>query len=132
METTRTGGCRCGDIRLTTSGEPVGTFKCYCTDCLKLGGGNPTIAAIYPADAVKVSTGEPQGHAVPADSGASVTRYFCPGCGTPLHAASSGHPDVVFVKFGVFDEPPAFEVTREIWTDSAPPWHHLAPASDAE
>ena len=32
------GGCLCGAVRYSVSGEPVVQLYCYCTDCRKVSG----------------------------------------------------------------------------------------------
>ena len=49
-------------------------------------------------------TGTAKSFARPANSGATLTRSFCPECGTPLVARSSRAPDLLILPVGLFGE----------------------------
>jgi hypothetical protein len=76
-------------------------FMCSCEDCQRsTGAGHAAIVLARPAD-VAVA-GQAQSFARPANSGAVLTRSFCPHCGTPLFAVSSRAPDVLMLPVGLF------------------------------
>jgi hypothetical protein len=47
--TQHTGGCLCGAIRITATGQPNRTGLCHCLDCRKHHGALFFAAAIFPA-----------------------------------------------------------------------------------
>jgi hypothetical protein len=49
-----TGGCLCGDVRITASGEPYRVGICHCLDCRKHHGALFDASAIFPDEAVTV------------------------------------------------------------------------------
>lgn len=109
-----TGGCLCGDVRVTASGPPRRVGICHCLDCRKHHGALFYAAAIFPADAVTV-TGETRDYA---------GRHFCMRCGSSVFACSA---DEVELYLGSLDAPgelvPSYEswvIRREHWLPAFP------------
>lgn len=76
-------------------------FLCACEDCQRAtGAGHSAIFLVRPSD-VTIG-GEVRRHVRPANSGATMTRSFCPNCGTPVCGKSSRAPDVVMLPVGLF------------------------------
>jgi hypothetical protein len=71
--------CRCGEVGLRITGEPVAQVYCHCSDCQLAHGAAYAPNAIYPAAAVEVVRGEPAAAKV-----RTTPRLRCPSCGTPL------------------------------------------------
>lgn len=71
--------CRCGTIELRISGEPIAQCYCHCDDCQSAHGAAYVPAALYPAQAVEVTRGEPIPMVVKATQ-----RMRCATCGTYL------------------------------------------------
>ena len=57
-----------------------------------------------------------------ADSGNSITRVFCPECGTPVWWTGEGFRGVYVLTLSSLDEPNSIFPERELWTDSAVAW----------
>lgn len=125
--TVREGGCLCGAIRYKVEGEPLMSGACYCRDCQYVAGGAEAVGAGYPAEALTVTKGETRQFVIKSDSGADVTRHFCPTCGVHLFAHNSTHPQFLSIKIGTLDDPSGFKSQGNIWTSSAQPWHHIDP-----
>ena len=85
-----TGGCLCGAICYTATGEPKGKIACHCSDCQKQNGTAFSITAVYPDDAVSF-TGELTTYVGKGSSGGEVLRKFCGKCGSPVFS----HPSVL-------------------------------------
>ena len=124
--TERTGHCLCGAVSFTLTTDPLATRVCWCRDCQHLAA-NGTVNLLVPAEALSVS-GELSEYTKTADSGNSITRQFCPQCGTQLFAKSSGRPQFRVVRAGNLDEPSSIQPDMNIWTASAPAWACLDPA----
>lgn len=103
------GGCLCGDVRLSARGRPYRVGLCHCLDCRKHHGALFYAAAIFPQDAVRISgaTGDYQG------------RHFCPRCGSSVFGRSG---DEVEVHLGTLDAPDQFMPTYENWTVRRESW----------
>lgn len=123
------GGCLCGQIRFRIAAEPAAARVCWCRDCQRLAA-NGTANALFTTDAIEIH-GEPARFDKPADSGNTVTRRFCPRCGTQLFADSTGRPGFTVVRIGTLDEPSRVRPGANIWTASAPAWACLDGALDS-
>lgn len=79
--------CRCGEIGLKITGEPVVQLYCHCDDCRAAHGAAYVAASTYPAKMVEVVRGEPTPIVVKATQ-----RMRCTSCGTHLFSeiASAG------------------------------------------
>ena len=74
------GGCFCGAVRYTVSGDIFNSTLCHCTDCRRISGA-PALAWFSARRAdFRFTKGEPQRFA----SSEHVLRGFCPQCGTTL------------------------------------------------
>ncbi len=71
--------CRCGAIGIEISAAPVAQFYCHCDDCQAAHGGAYAPEFVYPADAVRITRGEPMIWKLKRSP-----RYSCRECGTRL------------------------------------------------
>lgn len=118
--TIRSGHCLCGQVHFHISAEPVIARLCWCRDCQRIAA-NGTANAIFPTDSIDI-TGTTAEFSMVADSGNTITRRFCPTCGSQLFADSTGRPGMTVVRLGVLDEPSSVTPTANIWVSSAPAW----------
>ena len=92
------GRCHCGYVRFEAEADPETTTICNCTDCQTMSGAPlRAIVATRPGTFVLLS-GKPTEYRKTADSGNVRLQTFCPHCGTPIYATSTG------------DEPKAYNV----------------------
>lgn len=75
------GGCACGAIRYDSSVDPQFSFHCQCRQCQCASGTERASLFTVPADALTVK-GELKFHDQKADSGNTISRGFCPACGS--------------------------------------------------
>lgn len=122
-----TGGCLCKAVRYSVSSAPVGARQCWCRDCQYFAAGSSTVNVIFAATDVTL-TGEVKTFVSKADSGNTMTRGFCPTCGTSVTSASSARPDLLILRAGTLDHTAVAMPSMNIWTSSAPHWAHLDPA----
>lgn len=124
------GGCLCGAVRYEVDGEPMMTGHCHCLDCQKASGAGHATHALFPEAAVKVSgrLSEYSGH---ADSGALVTRSFCPTCGSWLFARSSNMPGSMTICVGTMDEPDGVPMQMRVYDKRRRAWDTVDPALPA-
>jgi len=104
-----TGGCLCGDIRITATGRPYRVGLCHCLDCRKHHGAVFHASAIFPEQAVHIE-GEARAYG---------GRHFCPRCGSSVFAKSG---DEIEVYLGALDKPDQFRPTYELWTVRRESW----------
>ena len=124
MPTKFTGGCLCGRVRYECSADPFFMGNCHCRDCQKATAGayEPDIG--LPAAALKV-TGAVKYYDKKADSGNTLSRGFCPECGSSLLEKTSAMPDLEMITAGSLDDPSLYKPTLDIFTSSAQPWDHM-------
>jgi hypothetical protein len=123
----RKGGCLCGDIRFEISADPLFGGFCQCRDCQRQTGTGHAGAMGFPQNAVMIA-GTPTYYVSKAGSGATVSRGFCPRCGSRLVFTSSGLPGVVLVSPGIFDDPSTFKPEVVVFASRGQAWDHLDPA----
>ncbi|SRR6266404_6950712 len=108
------GGCLCGDVRYSASGEPVVTSIGHCRDCQKRTGsafqGSPFR---YRAGFNFTNTG---------DSGRKLDRKFCPRCGSAVCVEAEGFPGMALIIGGTLDDASGLKPTMALFCDSAQPW----------
>lgn len=104
-----TGGCLCGAVRLSASGQPDRVGLCHCLDCRKHHGALFYAAAIFCEDAVAI-TGETRAYK---------GRHFCPVCGSSVFARTGAE---VEVPLGSLDEPNQLVPSYESWTIRREGW----------
>ena len=124
--TSRTGGCRCGEIRYTVTAAALFHIACHCRDCQYMAGGSPNLTMVFPAGALEVTAGEPRVFRASEASGGS---YFCGTCGVSVFSRPDKNRHMVAVKVGSLDDASDFKVQADMWMASAPPWHR--PHEDA-
>ena len=128
MKNPFSGGCACGAIRYACSRAPLAMLNCHCKDCQRSSGAPFASGVVVQAADLQV-TGTPRTHPVVGGSGRSVTRTFCPECGTPLFTRSEANPELVSIRFPTLDDPSGFQPMLDIWTSSAQPWVCFSPAT---
>lgn len=126
MSNQHTGGCQCGAISYTVSGDPMWVGHCQCTNCQKFSGAGHATNMVIAKEALNV-TGEPKTYTYDADSGNHMTRYFCPTCASPIYGASSGSDAIVVVRVGTLDDSSTIQPQAVIYTDSACSWDIVDP-----
>jgi hypothetical protein len=104
-----TGGCLCGDVRITATGAPYRVGLCHCLDCRKHHGALFFAAAIFPQDAVTIE-GETRDYR---------GRHFCPRCGSSVFARFA---DEIEVHLGALDAPDQFMPSYENWVIRREAW----------
>ena len=116
-----TGGCACGAVRYECSADPIFAANCYCSDCRHSTGTAMASVMLVPKAALKI-TGTLKQFAVKGDSGAEVSRGFCPNCGSPILSVIGAMPDFVALKAGSLDDQSVFKPMVQVYMKSAPPW----------
>lgn len=97
----RIASCRCGQLRITCTGEPVRVSVCHCHDCQKRSGSAFAIQARFKPEDVEISGEERIWEAV-ADSGNVMEFHFCPMCGVTAYYQGRPHSDLIAVPVGTF------------------------------
>jgi hypothetical protein len=116
------GGCLCGNFHYSFPREAViSTFHCHCNDCQKSTGSGKATLLLVPK-AVLSSKGELKTFTVKGTEGSSVSRGFCPDCGSPLLSHVEEMPDLFMVKAGSLEDSSWVSADLSCWGSSAQPW----------
>jgi len=103
--TTRKASCRCGQLRVTVTGDPVRVSVCHCLNCKKRSGSAFAAQARWPGDQVQIE-GESKTFVKAGDSGNPATFHFCPDCGSDVYYLIDGKFDgLIAIPLGTFDDP---------------------------
>jgi hypothetical protein len=121
----RTGGCQCGKIQLTVTGEPMVTVNCHCLVCQRLSGSGHLFILVYGADNVMID-GEVAQVEYKADSGKMATRYFCPSCGSQLYGTSEQMPGTYGVNAACLENTSAYRPKITAFAKRLQAWDRLA------
>ncbi len=124
------GECLCGAVRYRGEAEPQFQGKCYCTDCRKTSAAGHAAMTGFAADAIRI-TGELKEFHSRADSGAQVTRTFCPTCGTGISSRNDRMPGLIFLRASTLDDPSLFSPQMIVWAARAPLWDPVTPGVPA-
>jgi hypothetical protein len=116
-----TGSCQCGEIRLEIKRKPKMMLQCHCLDCQKSSGTGHTSSVYFAKNEVLIK-GEARGHTVLSDSGAEMTRYFCPSCGNRLYGSNSAQPDLLSVAVGCLQDHSWFKPQAVIYISKNSDW----------
>ncbi len=118
---TREASCACGQLRVTTTGEPVRVSVCHCFACQKRTGSAFGAQARFPREAATPS-GRVKEYVRTADSGNQITFSFCPDCGGTVFYQLDKLPDFTVVALGCFAEHALpeptisiYEARRHVW-----------------
>jgi hypothetical protein len=119
--TTRQASCSCGQLRLTTAGEPVRISICHCLECQRRTGSVFGAQARFARAQVTIE-GRAAEHVRNGDSGQPITFRFCPACGSTVYWTLSALPELIAVAVGAFADPgfpaprvSAYERRRHGW-----------------
>jgi hypothetical protein len=124
--TTLKGGCLCGAMRYTISGEPLFVSQCACKDCQKATGtGHTTIIGIHKSQLALAGT--PTTFTNEGDTGGKVTRHFCGTCAGRLYTSGDLPGDVIMVQAGSLDDPDQVYPDGVIYMKDAPRWDYFDP-----
>jgi hypothetical protein len=121
------GGCACGEIRYSCSGEPLYMGNCHCRDCQRATGSAFFPAVLFKGENFTLEQGEPRWYDVTADSGVTMRRAFCASCGSPVFIENGARPGNRVLYAGSLDDPSRYEPSRNIYTASAQTWGLMHP-----
>lgn len=114
------GGCLCGEVRYEGS-EAQGGGHCYCEDCRRSSGTSHCSHMIVSESRFSVQ-GEVRFFDAVADSGNTISRGFCPSCGSPIYSRNSGMSGMVIVRASSLDDPHVFAAGLIVYASRAPAW----------
>ncbi|KAL1872721.1 hypothetical protein Daus18300_004267 [Diaporthe australafricana] len=97
------GGCVCGAVRVKSTGEVKAKSICHCLDCRKTTGSVFSTNIVVAGDGFSLTKGTPKQFAKTADSGKTITSFFCGDCGTTIWRETESYGDSKIIKVGTLD-----------------------------
>lgn len=121
-----TGQCLCGAVSYICSGEPAFAGNCHCDDCKKTTGSGYAPVLFFAEDAVSME-GKVKYFSKPGGSGQSVSRGFCPECGSPMIGKVEVLPGMIGIRAGTLDDRSLYTPAIDIYTCHAEAWDAMDP-----
>ena len=97
------GRCLCGLVRFECDAEPEFQACCHCDDCRHASGGVYGSFVFVSGEALQI-TGEMRSYEHKSDRGNTMTKHFCPTCGSHMFGSNSKTPERCAVWVGVIDD----------------------------
>jgi hypothetical protein len=119
------GGCLCGAIRYSLSGEPRYSVICHCASCRRASAAPSVAWVTFDRDQVEF-----RGHPQSFRSSPGAVRRFCGNCGSAISYESAATPGTVDLTTASMDDPTAFPPTREVWVEEKLWWEAVNHALD--
>lgn len=123
-----TGQCLCGSVKYECAAAPVLSGNCHCKDCQRASGSAYAPTFFVPAGAISIQ-GEVKYYDTIGGSGRTVSRGFCPECGSPLFSKSEKMPGLIAVRAGSLDDPSQYHPHVDIYVSRAAPWDYISPSA---
>lgn len=125
----RTACCSCGQLRATTSAEPLRVSVCHCLECQRRTGSVFGAQARFPRDAVEVS-GESYLYTRVGDEGRRASFHFCPNCGAIVYYTVEGQEERIAIPVGAFADPLFPAPTFSVYEDRMHSWVRMPEGVD--
>jgi hypothetical protein len=117
------GGCTCRQVRYRLIGMPLIVHACHCRWCQRETGTAHALNALYEADRVVHTGGEPEIVVTPSASGKGQKIARCPTCRVAVWSNyPQAGPAIRFVRVGTMDNPDICPPDIHIFTSSKQPW----------
>ncbi len=120
------GQCLCGAVRCSGNAEPQFQVKCYCVDCRRTSAAGHAAMIGFAKGAIRIS-GDVKEYHSKADSGADVTRAFCPTCGAGIYSSNETMAHMIFIRASILDDPNQFAPQLVVYASRAPAWDAVTP-----
>ncbi|TFK61226.1 hypothetical protein BDN72DRAFT_965290 [Pluteus cervinus] len=124
IPTKRTGGCLCGEVRYEVEGDPFSFAVCHCANCRKTTGSAFMSNAFFKPEAITITKGSDKFKEYrdsATTSGRTLTRTFCPECGSCLFMYNDSR-EFTIIPVGTLDEPVDWVPRRESRDDARFSW----------
>ncbi len=118
-----TGGCLCGGVRFEVTEPLVEAGWCHCTRCQRRNGTSGSIQARIEPGSLRILAGEELLRAYQPEDGNP--KVFCSACGSSMWSRSLHDPEVISIRFGVFDNDPGIRPSYRQFVAYVPAWDTL-------
>ena len=121
---TRTASCSCGQLAVQAPRDPVRVTVCHCLACQRRTSSVFGAQARFAAQSVQIR-GTSNVFVRIGDSGGKIAYHFCPTCGTTVHYALEGEPQLVAIPVGAFANPEFPPPGRSLYEQRVHGWVRL-------
>ena len=125
-----TGGCACGDVRYACSDAPRLVGHCHCEDCRRSSGTGHSTHVIVDEAAFQLS-GPLTTYERVGDSGETVSRAFCPRCGSQIFARYAVREGTLHVRASSLDDPARLSPSLIVYASRQMAWDVTDPSLPA-
>jgi len=112
------GGCLCGAVRYSVSGEADNLCYCHCESCRRAVGAAMVPWGTFANDGFRITKGKLKEYR----SSPPVWRGFCATCGTSITYRHEKRPEEIDVILVTLDNPAALQPQAHIWLQDRLPW----------
>lgn len=114
------GQCLCGAVTFKGEGEISRVANCHCTTCQQATGAPYATVLFVQANDFEVS-GKLATYIHESDRGSTMTKSFCPTCGSQMFNENSAREGVLGLRAGTIDQKDQIAPAMNIFCDSAIP-----------
>jgi len=126
------GGCTCRQLRYRVEGRPLIVHACHCTWCQRETGAAHALNALYEAERIVHTAGQPEMVHTPSASGRGQLIARCPACKVAIWSNyPQAGPAIRFLRVGTLDTPALCPPDIHIYTSTRLPWVVLPPEARA-
>lgn len=118
----RTASCLCGQLRITTDGDPARVNMCSCTECQRRSGSAFQLGAFFDEGQIRTIEGDSNVYARTGGSGNKIDLHFCPTCGVSVYFRPAARPSIVGIHAGCFADPDFPTPHTAGWTKRRHDW----------
>ena len=124
MMTLRQAQCSCGQLTVTTQGDPIRVSVCHCYACQRRSGSVFGVQARFHESDTGI-TGCHKRYTRTSDDGNRVDSFFCPECGSTMFLRLEHAPDTIVVPVGAFADSDFPEPSVSIYEEQQHSWFRL-------
>ena len=95
---------------------------CHCTNCQKQSGSAFLTLAAFQKTDIAFTGNLSLYEDGDADTGNTVSRYFCGTCGSPIYSAIPSQPDMAYLKTDTMDDTDGFVAMFHCWSSTKQDW----------
>ena len=114
------GKCLCNKVSYSCNAEPTAIFNCHCKDCRKATGSVFGTNLFFSENNVEIN-GKLSSFKHISDSGSTMTKFFCPSCGSLMFGKNSSKENTISIRAGTVDQINKIKPTINIFMDSRVP-----------
>jgi len=114
------GSCLCGNISYKGDVDIKMVINCHCKDCQQVTGSVHGTLVFVAEDEIEIS-GSPKEFQHPADSGNTLTKFFCNDCGSQLFGKNTGRAGMIGIRGGTIAQKELVTPGANIYCESAIP-----------